>query len=784
MSRLSPLLCHFMPILLVVFFLGGPICGETVISFRDGGHFYPPLFRFVHDQMLDGSVPLWGDLLDGGRPLAANPTAAVFYPLKAIFLLPLAFQQNYAVYLGVHVWLAWFNMRRLCIALGCTATAASVGGLAFAFSGDVLFQHCNAVFLVGAAWLPAALQFGHETIKSRSISKGLGFASVLALCVLGGDIEAALLAGLCVSLFAFLDFRNSDAKPAAWYRGRISLLALAAVVAGALAAVQILPSSELSAQTTRAIQRAPASLYDIPAFLASSDSRVRVDTGQPIHWYDSILGNPPPPYKHEAEVYAFSFYPLRILEYLFPGVFGQHNLLWGNAFGLIGHAWVPSVYLGIIPFLAAIVGLRLWRRRNASKPPADTSQLWMSWILVIAMLAACGLHTPLYFVRGMTDSQWGPPLVDTVGGVYWALRTFVPFFAKFRYPGKLMVVVAAAIAMLAARTLTRFSHSQKQPWQIPAWALVLPTAVLILFGEFLWPTITEGARLGRTGQEGAAHAGFLFALAQPFIVIGLVSVLLKRSGLSLATAVLIATSLDLAIAQRNLVDSVPFELSEEELSIVDAIRDDYRQDGSIDPPRVFIVEPTAPEGSAGRYLFERNTQFGQFNLSVGIGKIGVPHSVNLSAQDVWFDYLPIPNASGELTFVRPRRAYDAWGVDYFIVPKAESSRADDPNTSTLALHRSWTQPRWSQDRPQLVPDGKELRVVYEDDHVEVIANDADFPPPGLLTTFVGKNRFSTPIAINGCRSCRVSCFRTKTGPTYARQPSWNQRRFRVTSKPE
>ncbi len=58
-------------------------------------------------------------------------------------------------------WLTWFwrpTVRfRLARYGGASVLAAGQAGLAYAFSGSVLFQYCNVIFLVGAAWLPFAL---------------------------------------------------------------------------------------------------------------------------------------------------------------------------------------------------------------------------------------------------------------------------------------------------------------------------------------------------------------------------------------------------------------------------------------------------------------------------------------------------------------------------------------------------------------------------------------------------------------------------------------------------
>ena len=47
--------------------------------------------------------------------------------------------------------------------------AAGLCAVSYAFGGNVLFQYCNVVFLVGAAWLPAALLASDWMLLRRSV---------------------------------------------------------------------------------------------------------------------------------------------------------------------------------------------------------------------------------------------------------------------------------------------------------------------------------------------------------------------------------------------------------------------------------------------------------------------------------------------------------------------------------------------------------------------------------------------------------------------------------------
>jgi hypothetical protein len=58
-------------------FLGG-----GVLSLRDAGFFFAPWRSVLAQVLRAGDPPYWNDFFSGGRALAANPNAAVFWPSR------------------------------------------------------------------------------------------------------------------------------------------------------------------------------------------------------------------------------------------------------------------------------------------------------------------------------------------------------------------------------------------------------------------------------------------------------------------------------------------------------------------------------------------------------------------------------------------------------------------------------------------------------------------------------------------------------------------------------
>ena len=100
-------------------------------------------------------------------PLAGDNTASLFYPGKLLFALPLDFTLRYNLYIVAHVALAAWGAFVLPRRWGASELGAGISALSYAFGSSVLFQTCNVIYLVGAAWLPWALLAADRMLRQR-----------------------------------------------------------------------------------------------------------------------------------------------------------------------------------------------------------------------------------------------------------------------------------------------------------------------------------------------------------------------------------------------------------------------------------------------------------------------------------------------------------------------------------------------------------------------------------------------------------------------------------------
>lgn len=461
---LTPLLL-VLPI--VVIFAPVLFTGRS-LAFRDGAHFYHPLFQWIAAEWGAGRVPLWNPYENCGLPILADATSSIFYPPKLMFLLPLPFAYLYNLYIVGHVLLAALGMHALARRYGASQPAAVLVALAYALGGNVLFQFCNVVFLVGAAWLPAALLAIEEVVASRCWRAALFLAFVLAMMILGGDPQMAYHALLAAGLRVLCAWFGKDVAPTASTGPSLAVLAPrrsevypvvllggAACAAALLAAVQILPSSAATKSSERAAYDRPRNVYEATALLTSSSERSLLEESPSEAIVTGLFGQPEKT-SHHDRAYDFSVSPWRLIEFIWPNVSGSVYPRPRNWIAqLPGGAkfWTPTLYLGLFPLLAGACALRLRRASPATR--------WLSWLVLIFTLASFGWYGLGWVAREVyasvlqgDSSKLG--IGTPVGGVYWLMVTLLPTYVYFRYPAKLMVVAVCALCALAAPAADRW----------------------------------------------------------------------------------------------------------------------------------------------------------------------------------------------------------------------------------------------------------------------------------------------------------------------------------------
>ncbi len=315
-ARLSRALPAAVFILLVVAVYASPLFFRRNFVGRDLLVYNLPLEKAVHDAWARGRLPVWNPNASGGRPLLPNPNTGAFYPVRPVLALvpfPLAMR----IYPILHWAAAGVGMILLLRALRVSAGASLVAASAYAFSGVVVSEIYYSNFQPGVTLLPWSLWALVRPSTGRA-SRILVLALVYALMMLAGDVVTT---GIAIG--AGLLWIATEVAPGE-HRRALRDLAAALILAGLLAAPQIVATALLVPETHRA-----------------------------------VLG------MKLAEVLAFSVPPWRLLELAVPYLFGE---TWSNHVPAI---WAASAYRFLFASLyggafALVALLVVARRREAA----------------------------------------------------------------------------------------------------------------------------------------------------------------------------------------------------------------------------------------------------------------------------------------------------------------------------------------------------------------------------------------------------------------------------------
>ena len=513
------------------------LTGETVCGFRDSAYLYYPLFRWIDAQWAAGEIPLWNHYDQFGVPLVADGSTTVFYPGKLIFWVRwLSFPSRYGIYLASHVLLAAITCYWLARRVGCDKAGAAVAGISYGFGGSVLFQVCNVIYLVGAAWLPLAIGCIWLMIRHSSAVWAIAGGVVCALMILGGDPQLVYhvgLIGLGTIFGSFLRARRirkreigrGEAPLVVLFSNLTRLLWLVGVTA-ILSAIQLLPAMEWTEGSERARFKRPRNVFE---WVRGADEMYKLK-GVEDDWRSMIEA--PIPGTHHDHLHQFSQPPWTVLEMGIPNFSGRAfplNQRWASVLPGADRMWVPSLYLGCFSTLVALSAIRLWGKRRR--------QVWLSRFTLFFAIASFGWYGAVWLVGEFVDlsaSQLGPQ----VGGLYWLMVTLLPKYVMFRYPAKLFVIAALGMSLLAGLGLERLLRQPgklKRILMSAAGLCLVALAVTVLVEthlEPLWHRVPADAMFGpfevETATANLRRCGWhmlivLLAILLPTILLELIA---------------------------------------------------------------------------------------------------------------------------------------------------------------------------------------------------------------------------------------------------------------------
>jgi hypothetical protein len=345
-----------------------------------------------------------------------------------------------------HSALAFWAMMILMRSWGTNWFGSTLSALGYAFGAPILFQYCNVIYLIGAAWLPLGVHAVDRWVRLGRRWGLLELTIVLSMQVLGGDPQAAYLLGVA-SIGYSLGLTLSRATGTRDGAGGAKITRLPFPVWLGLSAVVFVVWCAVTLALARWLPKLRETGEPVPPFWWMHWARTGVTalwavlaSGVLFYWLRrgwmfeqgwrfplgrSWLGLGSAAALAAAvcaaqllpvieftrltsraaaggvhDIYPFSIEPFRLVELVYPNILGtqfEGNSYWGDALrmpGVYPKVWVPSLYLGGLTLGLAICGLAI--RRG---PPW---RIWLSVIAMLSLLGSLGQHTsPIWTARLM-----------------------------------------------------------------------------------------------------------------------------------------------------------------------------------------------------------------------------------------------------------------------------------------------------------------------------------------------------------------------------------------------
>jgi len=243
------------------------LSGRLVVTGYDLSLYAFPYRVAVAEAIRQGRLPFWNPHVYLGVPLLANIPSAVFYPFNLAFAFTTRPQVLTADML-LHVWLAgaffYLFARR---ALQAAPVAALIGAAAFGLSGFSI-QHAEQLNIGNSLpWVPVVILGLDQAYRRRSARWAAVLAAGLCFQLFAGHPQIVYYTALTATAWlAGLALGEVRRDPLGCLRG-MAAVSLGIAVGMLLAAVQLIPTLELSRQSLRSggLSAAMAGAGPLPA---------------------------------------------------------------------------------------------------------------------------------------------------------------------------------------------------------------------------------------------------------------------------------------------------------------------------------------------------------------------------------------------------------------------------------------------------------------------------------------------------------------------------------------
>jgi hypothetical protein len=301
---------------------------------------------FAHYQRA-GQLPLWDPDLQMGYPLIAISHLGFFYPLHVILrqFLPGVITLNISLFL--HTILATVGMYLLLRQEKFQKQSSAIGAFVFTGTGFFVGRYYLTNVILPLSWTPLCLYLLGNWLKKKSYGSLLGLSVAIAMQILLGQPQAAMISAFSLTIYAIAHFFTN-----------------------------------LKITTFRLIPLVPAAILTILLSYAQISPTFSV-----VPYSDRVDAMLP------KELYEFNLPFSHLVSWVFPHAFGYHE----NYIGAKNETELSS-WLGITILSLLMVGI--FSIRRMPKRPL----IFVLLLTALSLLMSSGETSPLY--RYLVEHHW------------------------------------------------------------------------------------------------------------------------------------------------------------------------------------------------------------------------------------------------------------------------------------------------------------------------------------------------------------------------------------------
>jgi hypothetical protein len=484
LRRLCP---YFLLTALGLLFFGDLVAHPTQVLYSDHSDFlamHLPMKRFLARSWQEtGALPLWCPYSFGGTPFIHDVQVAAFYPPHWIlYLLPETAVGAALSWLVVgHVVLAGWCMFAYAGSRGLGHPAAFVSAVGYMFAGKWLLHILAGghSIMTPLAWLPLVLLYLERALRRGSLGDATWAGGIFALIVLGTHPQMTLYAGLFIAVWSL------GAVLIAPGPSRSGPEALAKPLFADASGSDRLGPSEPEALAKPLFADASGSDRLGPGALSNGSYRLRTKAlGRWLHfglWMALVA----------VALSAVQLFPaLEAAPESSRGAgVGVREILAAampTCLGLVGPGWTPS-----------------WE---------DRAGLGVLWVAAACLAPVLG--------RGRVRFDGAvclALLVFSLGGA--ALLQWLPGFRLFQIPGRMLMLLALPVALLAGTTTQALlGEAGLDPTWIDRCRRVgLRVVAAAVFLGLAFPLLSGGLRASPQAASASAYWAVVFIAAPVFL---------------------------------------------------------------------------------------------------------------------------------------------------------------------------------------------------------------------------------------------------------------------------